>query len=55
MDPGAAAAFSAHPHAAAALRLRRRDDAAKIAGLEVPDLESYRPLLQALLDARDAG
>ena len=36
------------PHAHEALQLRRADDAAKIAGLQVPGLESYRPLVTAV-------
>lgn len=34
--------FEAQPHYKAALILRRIDDAAKVPGLEVPNLESYR-------------
>ena len=41
-------AWLAAPHAREAIRLRRADDAAKIAGLAVPGLESYRPLVSAL-------
>jgi len=41
------AAFEASPHAADAVRLRRYDDAGKVAGLETPDLEHYRPVLEA--------
>jgi phosphonate degradation associated HDIG domain protein len=37
--------YLALPHAREALRLRRADDAAKIAGLVVPELDSYRPLV----------
>jgi phosphonate degradation associated HDIG domain protein len=40
-------AFEASPHAADAVRLRRYDDAGKVAGLETPDLEHYRPVLEA--------
>jgi phosphonate degradation associated HDIG domain protein len=35
-----------------AVALRRWDDGAKVAGLEVPGLEEYRPLLESLLEAR---
>jgi phosphonate degradation associated HDIG domain protein len=41
------AAFEASPHAADAVRLRRYDDAGKVAGLETSDLEHYRPVLEA--------
>jgi len=40
--------FEAHRYFGEALRLRRWDDAAKIPGLEVPDLEHYRPALSAV-------
>jgi gamma-butyrobetaine dioxygenase len=49
-----AAAFRALPHAADAIRLRRWDDAAKVAGARTPDLEHYRPLLESLLRRRSA-
>jgi phosphonate degradation associated HDIG domain protein len=42
-----AQAFEALPFAAEAARLRRYDDAAKIAGGETPKLEHYRPSLAA--------
>ena len=42
-------AFAAGPHAPAACRLRRWDDAGKEPGLPVPSLESYRDLLESLL------
>jgi [1-hydroxy-2-(trimethylamino)ethyl]phosphonate dioxygenase len=48
MDATEAEAWLAVPHAPEALRLRRADDAAKIAGLEVPELESYRGLVRSL-------
>lgn len=41
-------AFLALPHAQESLLLRRADDAAKVQGLDVPDLASYRPLVQSL-------
>jgi gamma-butyrobetaine dioxygenase len=47
-----AGAFQALPHARDALRLRRWDDAAKVAGARTPDLEHYRPLLERLLKER---
>ena len=46
-DEREAAAFAASPHAEDAVRLRRYDDAAKVAGAETPDLEHFRPVLDA--------
>jgi len=40
--------YLALPHAREALSLRRADDSAKIAGLSVPALESYRSLVSSL-------
>ena len=48
MSADEAHAWIASPHAPEAIRLRRADDAAKIAGLAVPQLDSYRPLVSAL-------
>lgn len=42
--------FERSPHAEAAVRLRRYDDVGKVPGLETPDLEHYRPLLESLLE-----
>ena len=39
--PEEAAAFSAKPHAADAMRLRRWDDAAKVAGAQTPPIGHY--------------
>lgn len=44
-----AAAFRRSPYAEDAVRLRRWDDAGKVAGLETPELEHYRPILEAHL------
>jgi len=41
-------AFAALPHAAAAVRLRRWDEAAKVAGLATPPVSRYRAALAAL-------
>jgi gamma-butyrobetaine dioxygenase len=43
-----AAAFLALPHAQEAVTLRHADDAAKVDGLVVPELDTYRPLAAAL-------
>jgi phosphonate degradation associated HDIG domain protein len=48
MSAAEAQAYLAAPHAREAVRLRRADDAAKIAGLDVPVLDVYRPLVAAL-------
>jgi phosphonate degradation associated HDIG domain protein len=40
--------YLASPHARDAVRLRRADDAAKVRGLTVPVLETYRPLVASL-------
>lgn len=45
----ALAALEHEPALAKAIALRRRDDAAKVAGRPVPALASYRPLLEALI------
>ena len=50
-SPAEIAAFEASPHAEDAVRLRRYDDVGKVPGLETPDLEHYRPVLQAAIRA----
>jgi [1-hydroxy-2-(trimethylamino)ethyl]phosphonate dioxygenase len=49
MSDGEAAAFAAGPHAVAACRLRRYDDAGKDPDEATPPLESYRDLLASLV------
>jgi gamma-butyrobetaine dioxygenase len=51
-DEAEARAFAAAPFAHDAVRLRRYDDAAKVVGADIPDLEHYRPLLEGLLIER---
>ena len=51
MDAAEAAAFEALPHAAAAVRLRRYDDEAKVAGLATPPVAHFLPLLRRCLKA----
>jgi phosphonate degradation associated HDIG domain protein len=46
-SPDEAAEFERSPYAADAVRLRRYDDAGKVEGLVTPDLEHYRPVLEA--------
>ena len=48
--PDEVAGFEASPHAEAAVRLRRYDDAGKVPGLPTPELEHYRPLLTSALE-----
>jgi [1-hydroxy-2-(trimethylamino)ethyl]phosphonate dioxygenase len=45
--PDEAEVFAAQPYAAAAIRVRRWDEAAKIAGLATLALAHYRPVLEA--------
>ena len=44
--------FEQEPHYLAAVSVRRWDDAAKVPGLVVPELEHYRPLLGRVLFQR---
>ena len=44
-----AAEFERSPFAEDAVRLRRWDDVGKVAGLATPELEHYRPVLEAAL------
>ena len=46
-------AFMAQEHAYEAVRLRRYDDLAKVAGKQVPGLDHYLPRLQALMHGTD--
>ena len=48
MKAAEAEIFLASPYAREAVRLRRADDAAKVQGLSVPALDTYRPLLASL-------
>jgi phosphonate degradation associated HDIG domain protein len=50
--PAEAGRFLEHPHAEAALVLRRLDEQAKVPGLVTPDLEQFRPRLEAARAAR---
>lgn len=49
MAPDEVKAFEALPHAAAAVKLRRYDDEAKVVGLPTPGLEHFRPAMEASL------
>jgi phosphonate degradation associated HDIG domain protein len=48
-SPEEISVFDESPYAADALRLRRWDDVGKVEGLETPDLEHYRPVLEQSL------
>jgi [1-hydroxy-2-(trimethylamino)ethyl]phosphonate dioxygenase len=48
-SPEEVSAFESSPYADDAVRLRRYDDAGKFPGLDTPDLEHYRPILEAAL------
>lgn len=49
MSPGEVTAFRASPHAEAAIRLRRFDEAAKVADLPTPPVAHFLPYLRACL------
>lgn len=49
MSPQEVKEFEANPFAAAAIRLRQWDEQGKIVGLKTPDLEHYRPMVEAAL------
>lgn len=51
MDPDEVAAFESNPGFSDALALREWDDGGKVDGLDVPDLEHYRPLLERVAAA----
>ncbi len=48
MSAAEAEAFLASPHAREAIALRHADDAAKVRGLAVPELQNYRSLVESL-------
>jgi predicted HD phosphohydrolase len=50
MDAAEVARFEAEPKWRDAVALRRWDDGAKVAGLDVPGLEHYRRHLEASLE-----
>jgi predicted HD phosphohydrolase len=51
MDDAEIAEFRQHPDWEQAVELRLIDDLGKVQGLEVPDLESYRPELETVVRA----
>jgi [1-hydroxy-2-(trimethylamino)ethyl]phosphonate dioxygenase len=48
-SPSEIVTFERNPHHEAAVRLRHWDDAAKVAGLNVPPFDAYRPRMAKLL------
>lgn len=52
-DAEEATSFEANPYAEDAVRLRRWDDLAKVAGLETPPLKHYEPHLRAAAESAD--
>ena len=52
LTPAAVRAFEATPHAGAAVRLRRWDDAAKVAGRSIPSFASFADRLAAVARPR---
>lgn len=52
MTPSEVEAFERNPGFADAVALRRWDDGGKVDGLEVPSLESYRPMLERVAASR---
>ena len=55
MTPAEAAEFAADPHGPDAARLRRADEAAKVIGREVPGLDHWAPIVQAVAADRRAN
>jgi phosphonate degradation associated HDIG domain protein len=51
MSPEEAERFRSLPHAESAVTLRRCDDAAKVAGLIVPEISEYVPLIERVVIA----
>ena len=47
--------FESNPLSKAILKMRTFDEAAKVVGLAVPNLESYAPRFQALFEAEAGG
>jgi gamma-butyrobetaine dioxygenase len=54
MSRAEARRFESSPHAEAAIRLRRWDDAAKVAGVAAPPLTSFRDVMRGLVSAERA-
>src|SRR5262245_2891360 len=54
MSPEEAARFQARPYFQESVRLRRWDDAAKIVGMETPDLDHFAGYLDLALEADDS-
>lgn len=55
MTPAEVAGFEREPWFREAVAVRRWDDMAKVPGWVVPDLDHYRPVLQAVVSNREAA
>ncbi len=51
MDAAEVAAFEANPNFAEIVKVRRLDDAGKIAGMKTPDFAHYAPMVQRVVDS----
>ena len=51
MDAAEVAAFETNPNFADIVRVRRLDDAGKIAGMQTPDFAHYAPMVQRVVDS----
>lgn len=51
MDAAEVAAFEANPNFAEIVRVRRLDDAGKIAGMKTPDFAHYAPMVQRVVES----
>lgn len=51
MSPAEVAEFDRNPNIAEIVRVRRLDDAGKVAGLETPGFDHYAPMVQRVVDA----
>jgi [1-hydroxy-2-(trimethylamino)ethyl]phosphonate dioxygenase len=51
MSPEEVAAFEKNPNVAEIVRVRRLDDAGKIAGMVTPGFDHYAPMIQRIVDA----
>ena len=52
MNDAEATEFEQEPHFKIAVRVRRYDDKGKVPGMNTPDLDSFRPLLEGFLAKR---
>lgn len=55
MNPEEVAEFEKNPNVAEIVRVRRLDDAGKIAGMKTPGFDHYAPMIQRIVDAHFAA